>query len=724
MEPQIPDRKVEIWGGVECSVVRIKERIHDQIEYTGHEKRPDDLKLFKELGIRTIRYPLLWEKFAAGKNTFFRLHDSRLNLVRQLEITPIAGLLHHGSGPGFTNPYDNDFPKLLAEYAYTMARRYPWIKYYTPVNEPLTTSRFSGLYGIWYPHMNDEYCFHRIFLNQMKGIVLSMQAIHTVNPDAELIQTEDLCRIHSTELLKYQADFENNRRWLTYDVLTDKFTESHPLWSFFLSYGINEKELDFFHNNRFEPAVCGFNYYISSERFLDQNVSAYPVSAHGGNGIHNYADVEAVRVAGIHVNLYELLKEAWNRYSLPLALTEVHMACTREEQLRWLHEIMQIAEKIKKENIDFKAVTVWSLLGSYDWNSLLKNSNLEYEPGAFDIRSGKPRPTALATYIGKLNNNEDFNKNILDIPGWWHRDIRILYGRNHENDEKIINVNVPPLLILGATGSLGKAFTKVCHTRGITYQVIDRNQLDITSFNSIENIIAAKKPWAIINAIGYTDIEKAELEPGDCFRVNTLGPAILAEICKSFNVKFVTFSTDQVFNGKKRNPYLECDLPEPLNVYGESKRKAEEAVFKLNSDTLIVRSSSFYNPWHEHDILRQLLTMDHDLNTLCFFPSDIILSPTYITDLVNTTLDLLVDNEKGIWHLSNNEEISFFEFIRKAFEMAGVSDKNLIGIPYEKLNHSAEKPHYSVLSNSKGVSLAPLSKALENYLKELTIVSG
>ncbi|HEX2394617.1 MAG TPA: sugar nucleotide-binding protein [Bacteroidales bacterium] len=721
--PQILDQIVEIWGGVECTVVRIRDRIHDQLKNTGHEKRPDDLRLFKELGIRTIRYPLLWEKFADDRDAFIRLHDSRLKQACRLEITPIAGLLHHGSGPAFTNPNNNDFPELLAEYAYTIARRYPWIMYYTPVNEPLTTARFSGLYGIWYPHLNDNYSFHRIFLNEMKGIVLSMQAIRTVNPNAQLIQTEDLCKVHSTEFLKYQADFENIRRWLTYDILTCKFTSTHPLWSFFAESGINEKDLDFFQKNKCEPAVCGFNYYISSERYLDHNTSAYPVSTHGGNGIHKYADVEAVRVSGVQVNLYDLLKEAWKRYRLPMALTEVHMACTREEQLRWFHEIRQIAEKIKHEHIDFKAITVWSFLGSYDWNSLMKQGKLDYESGPFDIRSGTPRPTALATYVKKLNNKEDYHNKLLDVPGWWHRDIRKLYGNNLTVGDNAVYENSPPLLILGATGSLGNAFAKICHTRGLIYQIIDRTQLEITSRINIEKNITEKKPWAIINTIGYTDIEKAEQEPGDCFRVNTLGPAILAEMCKSFKIKLVTFSTDQVFNGKKRKPYLECDWPEPLNVYGESKRKAEEAVLKLNSDSLIIRSSSFYNPWHQNDLLTQLLSIDHNLNGRYYFPSDIILSPTYIPDLVNTTLDLLIDNENGIWHLSNDEEITSFEFIKKAFDMAGISGKNLVGIPYEKLKYSAEKPHYSVLSNSKGVSLAPLSKALENYLKELTLVA-
>ena len=137
-------------------------------------------------------------------------------------MTPIAGLLHHGSGPSFTNLLDPEFPYFLASYAYEVANRYPWIEYYTPVNEPLTTARFSGLYGLWYPHHKTEVSFYRMLLNQLKGSVLAMEAIRSINPLAKLVQTEDLGKSHSTAMLAYQAKFENERRLLTFDILTGK----------------------------------------------------------------------------------------------------------------------------------------------------------------------------------------------------------------------------------------------------------------------------------------------------------------------------------------------------------------------------------------------------------------------------------------------------------------------------------------------------------------------
>src|ERR1700759_792297 len=199
MEMQtIPD-KPAIWGGIECTINRIGDEYKDQLKYSGHYERPGDLEAIADLGISTIRYPVLWEKHQADKNKKINWQwaDRQLSTIRNLGMTPIVGLVHHGSGPTFTNLLDPEFPYMLASYAYEVASRYPWIKYYTPVNEPLTTARFSGLYGLWYPHHTPETSFYRMLLNELKATVLCMKAIRSINPSAQLIQTEDLGKSHS-----------------------------------------------------------------------------------------------------------------------------------------------------------------------------------------------------------------------------------------------------------------------------------------------------------------------------------------------------------------------------------------------------------------------------------------------------------------------------------------------------------------------------------------------
>ncbi len=716
--------KVEIWGGAEYSFVRTGNEIYDQLECSGHETRPGDLEYFAELGIRTIRYPLLWEKYSGNEEEFFRLHDSRLNRLGQLGIIPIAGLLHHGSGPFFTDLHDKNFPELLAGFALKIAQHYPWIRYYTPVNEPLTTARFSGLYGHWYPHHRDDVSFARIFLNEIKGIVLSIKAVRSVNPEAGLVQTEDMCRVYSSEELDYQEEFENQRRWLTYDFLLGRVTADHPLRKYFLDQGITDEELDFFSENRIIPEVCGFNYYVTSERYLDHRKSKYPACFYGGNSFQEYADVEVVR-ANIpeRISSYGILKEAWERYNLPVALTEVHLACTREEQLRWFYEAWHTGNKLSEEGVDFRAVTAWSFFGSYDWSSLLCEKKKNYESGIYDIRSGIPRATALAALVKKLNEGKAIDDPLLDVPGWWRRNDRMIY--RGKSEELIASFNdhrpeaIKPLLIIGATGSLGNAFARVCHRRGIVFHLSGRNEMDIASEDSVRCFFAKMNPWGVINAAGYARIDDAERAAYSCFRENTVGPVILAGQCKAAGIRFVTFSADQVFNGQKRSPYTEDDHADPLNLYGLSKKIAEEKVLTINKDSLIIRSGFFYNPWHPEDLLSRLLISGESVSENHYqLPSDIILSPSYLPALVNNVLDLMIDGESGLWHMSNQEEISFYDFARKALNIAGINDRIIAPVPSSTLKYAAKRPAYSVLKSSSGIILPEVEDSLNFFIDE------
>lgn len=95
-------------------------------------------------------------------------------MLDDLGIRPIAGLVHHGSGPRHTSLIDPGFPEKLAKFADAVAQRYPWISHYTPVNEPLTTARFSGLYGHWYPHERDDLMFAKVLIHECRATVLSM----------------------------------------------------------------------------------------------------------------------------------------------------------------------------------------------------------------------------------------------------------------------------------------------------------------------------------------------------------------------------------------------------------------------------------------------------------------------------------------------------------------------------------------------------------------------
>ncbi|WP_128544744.1 family 1 glycosylhydrolase [Larkinella soli] len=411
-----------LWGGIECTVNRVGNTYQDQLMRNGHHHRPDDLTKVAGLGLKTLRYPILWERTAPDHpdRPDWRWADERLGILRELGVQPIAGLVHHGCGPRYATFENPEFERQLPRYARSVAERYPWIDAYTPMNEPLTTARFSGLYGHWYPHERTTGGFVRLLLRQCRTTVLAMREIREVRPDAKLIQTEDLGQTHSSPKLRYQAEWENHRRWLTWDLLCGKVTPGHPLWNFMLRAGGSERELWFLVENPCPPSLLGINHYITSERYLDDDIHSYPAHLHGSNGRHRYVDTEVVRAApSRRVGLGGLLRQAWERYRIPIAVTEAHLGCTVDEQMRWLMDIWNQAQTARRTGADIQAVTVWALLGSYDWHCLLTREEGYYEPGAFDVSSGELRATPLAELVRRLALGQPVGTLVPEGPGWW-----------------------------------------------------------------------------------------------------------------------------------------------------------------------------------------------------------------------------------------------------------------------------------------------------------------
>ncbi|MBD1938471.1 family 1 glycosylhydrolase [Microcoleus sp. FACHB-68] len=731
MVKPLPNPRLEMWGGVECTVNRVRDQYFDQLERNGHATRLEDLDLFAELGVSALRYPVIWERTAPNnvEDADWSWADERLGRLRELGIRPIVGLVHHGSGPPHTSLIDPAFPELLGRFAGAVAQRYPWVESYTPINEPLTTARFSGLYGHWYPHGYDDATFLRALIVECQATVLSMQAIRQVNPTAQLVQTEDLCKVFSTPLLAYQAEFENERRWLSYDLLCGRVNRDHPLWKYLLKAGIGEAELDFFLEQPCPPDILGINHYLTSDRFLDERLERYPTSTHGGNGRHKYADVEAVRVCteGI-AGPRRLLAEAWERYHLPMAVTEVHHGCTREEQLRWFYEVWGAAESLRQEGVDVRAITAWSLLGSYDWNTLVTRLSGHYEPGVFDLRSPHPRPTALARMLREFSTGGKYEHPLLEIPGWWHRTQRLLYPAvSCEVERKPNCVEVQqhsrnsatprPLAIIGARGTLGNAFARLCELRGIPYHLLTRQEMDIADPVSVDAALSELQPWAVVNAAGYVRVDDAEREPHKCLRENAEGPAILAAAAQKRGVALLTFSSDLVFDGATISPYVESDAVGPLNVYGRSKAEAEVRVLQAHPSSLVIRTSAFFGPWDDYNFVTvalRTLSAGHPFMAA----EDAVISPTYVPDLVNASLDLLIDGEYGLWHLANPDAIAWADFARMAAKLAGVSAGHVDARPVRELGLVAPRPTYSALSSERGVLLPSLENAFFRYFHE------
>jgi dTDP-4-dehydrorhamnose reductase len=702
--------KPEIWGGIECTINRVKDSYSDQLEYSGHYDRLDDLDKIAALGITKLRYPVLWERHqpCADTKIDWTWVSGQLERIRALGIQPVAGLLHHGSGPSFTRLDDKQFPQLLAEYAFEVATQFPWIEYYTPVNEPLTTARFSGLYGFWYPHHENDRSFLKMLLNQLKGTVLSMKRIREVNPSAKLVQTEDLAYSSSTKKLQYQAVFENHRRWLTYDLLCGKVDQQHPLWAYMTSAGITNEEILFFRENPCPPDILGLNYYVTSERWLDEDLEKYPGCTHGGNAFEKYADTEAVRY-GQQKGLSFLLKETWERYQLPLAITECHLQCSREEQLRWFKETWDICTASARTGVNVTAVTAWSLMGAYNWNSLLRRNEGVYESGVFDLREHKVRATALAKMIHELARNGRYEHPLIHQKGWWH-----------QRPNKIMKNDSSPLLIVGKNGTLARAFAKICEQRSIPYKALSRTDMDINDLASVGRAFDLYKPWAMINTTGFVRVDDAESETAECFRVNADGPGNMAGICSQKGIPFMTFSSDLVFDGSKNAPYLEEDEVKSLSVYGASKALGELKVKKENPGALIIRTSGFFGPWDQYNFVHQVLSTIKNGNRFAA-ASDIVSSPTYVPDLVNYSLDLFIDEESGIWHLTNDGIVSWAELAERVALRAGYTTDRIKPVNASTFNWKARRPGFSVLQSEKGIRLPYLDNALDRYFMDQSV---
>lgn len=717
----------ELWGGHECTLNRVGAQFSDQTILSGHQNRPEDLDRFAELGLKALRYPVLWERAAGGGGAFeWGWTDARLARIATLAMRPICGLLHHGSGPPTTNLLDPAFPGAFAAFARAAAERYPHVQDWTPINEPLTTARFSALYGHWFPHATDERSFWTALINQIDATRLAMREIRGVRPDAQLIQTEDLGRTYATSALAHQAAFDNARRWMTWDLLDGRVTPGHWLWSRLESFGLGDR-LRSIADDPCPPDVIGVNHYLTSDRFLDHRTEAYPPACVGGNEFMAFADVEAVRaVVPAPGGLEGVLEEAWGRYGKPLAVTESHNGCSREEQLRWVREAWRTSQALRGRGVDVRAVTAWSLLGSFDWDSLLTRSAGHYEVGAFDVRQDPPRPTALAGQLAGLAAGVDAPHPASLGPGWWRRDIRLQFRPTFRSLEtpaprttwSVDGTAARPLLIVGATGTLGRALARACEWRGLAYHLTSRSELSLDDDNGMLRALGAISPWAVINAAGWVRVDEAEANPAACMAANAAGALRLARACQTHDLPFATFSSDLVFDGLASRPYVESDPVAPLNVYGASKALAERSILQLGGRALILRTAAFFSAYDPHNFAA------HVFRTLAAgerleAANDLIVSPTHVTDLVDATLDLLIDGETGLRHLANQGAVTWAAFaiqIAKALDL----DPTLVhGLPAASFGWAAIRPASVVLGTECGLVLPRLDAALSRFAQDI-----
>ena len=271
-----------------------------------------------------------------------------------------------------------------------------------------------------------------------------------------------------------------------------------------------------------------------------------------------------------------------------------------------------------------------------------------------------------------------------------------------------------PILITGATGTLGHAFCRLTEHRGLACHLTSRAELDIVDGNRVAGALDRWQPWLVINTAGYVRVDDAEHDQERCRRENTLGPEILARHCHRAGVALVTFSSDLVFDGSKASAYEEHDHPKPLGVYGRTKYEGEQRVLDAHPASLVVRTSAFFGPWDEHNFVTstlRALAADRTVHAA----DDTTVSPTYVPDLVHACLDLAIDGEAGVWHLANVGAVTWADLAHAAAERAGLAAVHIVGVPAAALGYRALRPPFSALGSARGVLLPPLADALDRY---------
>ena len=263
------------------------------------------------------------------------------------------------------------------------------------------------------------------------------------------------------------------------------------------------------------------------------------------------------------------------------------------------------------------------------------------------------------------------------------------------------------ILITGAKGQLGYDFQRLFDEIGEKYIATDRDDLDITDIEKVREFVKDKNTTLIINCAAYNNVDKAEEEPEICKKLNTYAPRDLAIVAKEIGADYITYSTDFVFDGKKKAPYTEEDIPNPLSVYGRSKYDGEKEVFKVKLDSFVVRTSWVFGIAN-NNFNKQVINWSKSKDELSIV-DDQISSPTYSKDLAYYSWELIKTKKYGLYHLSNDGEASKYDQGKYVLGKIGWQGK-LNRAKTKDFNLKAKRAEYTKLDSSK------LEKAIDKKI--------
>src|SRR5580692_11593944 len=280
-------------------------------------------------------------------------------------------------------------------------------------------------------------------------------------------------------------------------------------------------------------------------------------------------------------------------------------------------------------------------------------------------------------------------------------------------------------VVFGASGQLGVALVRELKSRQYEVGAWDRAHADITDQAAVEKALANFDAEVVLNAAAYNQVDVAEKEPQAAFMVNALAVRNLALACRQVDALLVHFSTDYVFDGEARHPYVEEDPTHPLGAYAVSKLAGEFYAQAYLDKALVVRTSGVFGPGGlataRGNFVEMMLRMAGS-NQPIRMVEDHFASPTFAPLLAARTADLIERGQSGVFHVGGGTPISWFDFARVIFDVAGLHPA-LHRTSEREYRTPARRPKYSALSNSKleraGVEPMPLLRqAVEDYFRE------
>lgn len=352
----------------------------DQMEICGHyEHWREDFRLVRELGLSYLRYgPPFYKVHLAPGRYDWSFTDDAFNELKRLEIMPITDLCHFGV-PDWLGDFQNpDFPKYFAEYAEAFARRFPWVKLYTPVNEIFITALFSAQYGWWNERLQSDFAFVNALKNLACANMLAKEAILKVQPEAIFIQSESSEYFHALDPEAIEiADFYNEKRFLSLDLCYGYDMKSR-MYLYLTDNGMKREEYEWLmlHGREMKThCVMGNDYYYTNEHY---------VSADG-----------RISDSGEIFGYYVITKQYYERYHLPVMHTETNLRDAEQAPI-WLRKQWENMIRLREDGVPIIGFTWYSLTDQIDWDTALREDNGTVNPlGLYDLNR-QIRPVGVA----------------------------------------------------------------------------------------------------------------------------------------------------------------------------------------------------------------------------------------------------------------------------------------------------------------------------------------